>query len=490
MQADRFPPVAVLAASIVAALGAPAPCRANMIGVDGVTCLLSDAIVAANTDLPAGGCITGNGDDSIAIFGNQTLNAELPVVTSNIAFFGGLGQTSIFGDGTHRLFFIGAPGFAPTVSFSDLTLSGGKASGGTGMDGGGGGAGLGGALFIYDGSVSVGNTIFVSNSATGGNSSGTPILFGFNNWTGSGGGGGGGMGGDGGSAAGPSGINGGQGASQAFGGGGGGGGRGDTQFGGDGGNGGGGGFGGSGGAGGSSATAGGAGEYGGGGGGGGAGTTPLMPSQSGGSGGFGSGGGGGGGQCFTGGGGSCGSAAGPGGSGGFGGGGGASGSFVSQPPANGGVGGFGGGGGCNGKGEGGGTSAAGGFGAGNASINEAGGGGAGFGGALFIRSGSLDVHNSTFQQNAAAGGTSNANAGFGKGGAIAALTVLDNGNGDNQGMPSALPKVTGCANTFSGDSASNAAGLARDNDDTFAADRPGLLLACNDRIFADGFGVP
>jgi len=161
-----------------------------------------------------------------------------------------------------------------------------------------------------------------------------------------------------------------------------------------------------------------------------------------------------------------------------------------MPPPTGGAGGFGGGGGCNGKGKGGGTSSSGGFGAGNGSINEAGGGGAGLGGAVFIRSGSLDVHNSTFQQNSAAGGTSIANAGTGKGGAIAALTVLDNGNGNNQGMPSALPRVTGCANTFSGDTASNAASQPRDNADTFGADVVGLQLACNDRIFADGFGAP
>ena len=77
MQADRSTSRALLAASILAALAVSAQCRANMIGVDGVTCLLSDAIVAANTDTPSGGCITGNGDDSIAIFGSQTLHAEL-----------------------------------------------------------------------------------------------------------------------------------------------------------------------------------------------------------------------------------------------------------------------------------------------------------------------------------------------------------------------------------------------------------------------------
>jgi len=445
MQADRSTSRALLAASILAALAVSAQCRANMIGVDGVTCLLSDAIVAANTDTPSGGCITGNGDDSIAIFGSQTLHAELPAVTSNIDFFAGLPNTSVFGDGTHRLFFIGGGGNVPRVSFSELTLSGGKASGGNGIDGGGGGAGLGGAIFIYDGNVSLDTMVLSSNSATGGNSIGTPILFGFNNWIGSGGGGGGGMGSDGGTAAAGAGVSGGQGASTGFGGGGGGGGRNDTEFGGAGGNGGG--------------------------------------------GGFGSGGGGGGGQCFTSAGGSCGPFAGAGGPGGFGGGGGASGSYVSQPPPTGGAGGFGGGGGCNGKGEGGGTSALGGFGAGNASINEAGGGGAAFGGGVFIRSGTLDVHNSTFQQNSSAGGTSASQAGLGKGGAIAALSVLDNGNSNNQGMPAALPRVTGCGNVFSSNTAVNAGNQSRDNADGFGLDQTGLALACNDRIFADGFGV-
>ncbi len=489
MHADRFPPLAVLAGSIFVALTSAHPCRANMIGVDGVTCLLSDAITAANTDLPAGGCITGNGNDSIAIFGNQTLTAQLPVIASNIAFFGTTANstTTVTGDTTHRLFFVGAPGIAPAVSFSMLTLAGGKATGGTGIDGGGGGAGLGGAVLIYAGNVSIDNTIFSTNTAKGADSTGAPFLFGTNGWIGSGGGGGGGMGGSGGSAAGAGSISGGPGMSMAFGGGGGGGGRGDTEFGGGGGMGGGGSFGGNAGTGGNSPTAGGAGDYGGGGGWGGAGSVPSA-SHSGGTCAFCWGGGGGGGQCFSGGGSSCGSAAGPAGPGGFGGGGGAGGSYVSQPPPMGGVGGFGGGGGANGKGEGGGSaSAAGGFGAGNASFDQNGGGGAGFGGALFIRSGTLDVHNSTFQSNSAGGG---ANGGQGKGGAIAALVTLDNGNGNNQGMPTTLPRVSGCANAFAGDSASNAGSLARDNADSFGADATGLQLACNDRIFADGFGAP
>ena len=58
-------------------------------------------------------------------------------------------------------------------------------------------------------------------------------------------------------------------------------------------------------------------------------------------------------------------------------------------------------------------------------------------------------------------------------------------------MPTTIPSVTGCNNTFSGSVASDAGATSRDNADTFAADGVALqLVSCTDRIFADGFGVP
>jgi len=493
MASKRVPSLTLLAGSIALALAGPS--HAGIILVESNGCLLGDAIVAANTDAPFGTCaIGGSGDDTLTIDGDQSVG-ELPAITSNIAFtsISPLVTTTITGDGAHRLFFIGGPGSTPTVSFTSLTLDGGKATGGAGTVGGGGGGGLGGAIFVYDGNVSLNQMVLSSNSATGGASSGVPstavpfagvIL-------GSGGGGGGGMFGSGGSAGNyPPPYSGGSGAGGGFGGGGGGGGANSCEGGGSGGSGGG-PYGGSGGSLGQPASAGSAGGFSSGGGGGGGSTGGSFASQPGGGGGFGGGGGGGAGQCSN-----AGGAAGIGASGGFGGGGGAGGSFVNAPGVSGGGGGFGGGGGANGYGEGAASVAGGGFGGGDAALisfaTAGGGGGGGLGGAVFIRSGHLDVQNSTFSSNAATGGGANANAnpGQGKGGAIFAVHILAEANGNDQGMPAALPTVSGCANTFNGNSAVDAGTTHLDNADTFGADQVGLALACNDRIFADGFGTP
>jgi hypothetical protein len=468
MTAKRFPPLALLAGSIVAALATTSSVYANTIIADGTVCTLADAITSANTDTSVGNCNAGSGADTIVIgYATHSFTAELPAIVSDIAFLAPVVSPlpnilpTVNGDGTHRLFFIGDDTHAPTVSFtgnSILTLNGGVAQGGNGTKGAGAGAGLGGGLFIYDGNVSVNGVTFNNNSASGGSSSGTTVSI-----SGSGSDGGGGMSGGGGAGAGAGFGVGGPGASTGFGGGGGGGGNANTESGGGGGMGGG-AFGGSGGAGatsGNSATAGGLGAFGGGGGGGGAAFSSPSSSQ-------------------------------PGGPGGFGGGGGAGGSSNSNLFGYGGAGGFGGGGGTHGIGEGGGgvSVGAGGFGGGDAKFGGGGGGG-GFGGAIFVRSGNLDLQNSSFTTNSANHGSSpTGNPGLGKGGVLFAISDLTNSNDNNQGMPTALPKVTGCMNTFSGSSANDAGGTPRDNADTFGVDAVGLTLACNDRIFADGFGMP
>jgi len=77
-----------------------------------------------------------------------------------------------------------------------------------------------------------------------------------------------------------------------------------------------------------------------------------------------------------------------------------------------------------------------------------------------------------------------------KGGAIFALSDLANANGNDEGMPSTLPVVTGCANAFVDNLAPDAGSGNRDNADVFGADRTGLALDCGERIFADGFDLP
>lgn len=483
MNANRFPPLALLAGSIVAALATASPGYAAIIVADGTFCTLSNAITAANTDLIVGGCRAGSGADAILISGDMTLSVELPAVISDIAFSGPFAtSTAINGDGLHRLFFIGSDASAPAVSFSNLVLNGGKAQGGGSSKGAGAGAGLGGGLFIYDGNVSMNGVTFSNNLATGGAASGFTAQH-------SGNGGGGGMFGIGGTGAsgGGSGYVGGAGGAGGFGGGGGGGGDTFSSEGGGNNSGGvGGGFFGGGGGNGSSIMAF-AGGFGGGGGGGGA-NGGVFVSQPGASGGFGGGGGGG-----------AGSGTNPpnidvpgaAGAGGFGAGGGGGGSATSGTGGNGGMGGFGGGGGSVGFGLTAGAQGLGGFGGGDP-FEGGGGGGGGFGGAIFIRSGQLDLVNTQFSGNSASRSaiSSGSPLALGKGGAVFAMHVLTQENGDNLGMPTALPKVTGCINTFSSSTASDAGSTSRDNVDTFGADRLGLTLICNDRIFADGFGVP
>ncbi|WP_216670796.1 beta strand repeat-containing protein, partial [Microcoleus asticus] len=165
--------------------------------------------------------------------------------------------------------------------------------------------------------------------------------------------------------------------------------------------------------------------------------------------------------------------AGAGGGGGFGGGGG-------YGFGGGGGGGFGGGGGYGfGGGGGGGYGGGGGGGYGGVPgqggrfggngagpVGNSGGGGAGLGGAIFIRQGSLTLNNATFSSNLAAPGGGYNRRGQGKGGAIFAMTSLTNSNGNNQGMPSALPTVRTLGATFTGNTATNQAGTPTANTPT------------------------
>ncbi len=89
--------------------------------------------------------------------------------------------------------------------------------------------------------------------------------------------------------------------------------------------------------------------------------------------------------------------------------------------------------------------------------------GAGMGGALFIRSGQVTITNTEFNGNQAlaTGGAS------GLGGGIFVVHTSTNGSASQQGMPSTLAYVSGCGNSFSGNSASHDAGTANNNDDLF-----------------------
>jgi hypothetical protein len=257
----------------------------------------------------------------------------------------GAGNLAVDGGNATRLFYVGGG----NVNINGLTLKNGLGDGGP-HSCGGGAAGMGGALFVYNGSVGLADTELVNNRAQGGSASTQ-----FSNLSSGGAGFGGkappgGAGGNGGDL---------------------------------------GGFGGN---------------------------PGLVAGGSGKPGGDGAGGGG---YAIN----TVSNAAVPvaGGPGGFGGGGGAS--FFPGNKA--GTGGFGGGGGAGADG---GANAAGGWGGGDGALfgspfpSPAGGGGAGFGGAVFLRNGSLALYGDTFTNNSAVGGTGGTD-GQGKGGS---LFILNN----------------------------------------------------------------
>lgn len=329
---------------------------------------------------------------TFSVTGTITLTTGEIAINKNLIITGpGVANLTISGNNNSRVFFI-SPGITgaagPTVSISDLTIANGRARGfdGGGSNqgsGGGGAAGMGGGMFINGGAVTLTRVDFRNNTAVGGNGGATATP----NNAQLAGAGGGGMGGS------PvAGQYGGPLCAFDF-----------TTCYGSGAGGAGGSLGGNGGAavfapinGGTNGHSGGDGA-----GGGGAAAANVFPpanqsSPGGGTGGFGGGGGAGAGR-------------GSGGAGGFGGGGGAGGSVV------GGVGGvsiaFGGRGGRA-------TSFA---------ENPGGGGGAGLGGALFVRTGSLQLSgNNTFANNSTTGGAGgislapgiNGDDGQAKGGAI------------------------------------------------------------------------
>jgi hypothetical protein len=482
---SRLSPRKTLAAAVLLGIGGP-PAQGATIVVDEVACSLDDAIAAANSDSSVDGCTAGAGTDRLLVTAAEVSGINLTAITTDLTILGSNAAAPAQIDAANqgRVFVVGGEAggitFAPSVSFANLIVRSGLAQGGSGADGGGGGAGLGGAMYIHSGTVVIDRVSFRGNSALGGdgstiqtNSLSDPR----------GGGGGGGMSGNGGVAGND--TDGGPGSSPSFGeflgGGGGGGGDHVVNVGST--NGGRGGF-----------PTGGNGEVagqtaaveGGFGGGGGGGAGAVSIAGRGAAGGFGGGGGGGGGVPVS------GSRTGGGGDGGFGGAGGAGGSGVSGEA--GGRGGFGGGGGAGGYGEGGSPGGSAGFGGVSGTsmqsvpgqtILGSGGAGAGFGGAIAIRSGTLQLYNTSFVDNVAAGGASIPSAGLAKGGALFALDTLVPANANARGYPIALPTVTGCAVSFDTNGAANAAQSDTDNADTYGTSRAALMLPCE--VFSDGF---
>jgi len=438
-------------------------------------CTFAQAIAAANSDSPIGQCAAGLGADVILLpeFAHYPnfFSDPPPRITSDLTIRGhAFGTSEINCEGGGQPVFIGDETSAPTVTLEGFAISYCQFAAGFGAAGGGGAAGLGGAVFVYDGNVTL-KSMLINNATVNGGVGGS-IVF-----SGNGGGGGGGLHGAGADAGATSnslltlGSGGGGGANAS---------NGSVVPGGSAGapN------GGAGGNGGIFASPPGDGGFGGGGGGG-ASLIGSQGGQTGADGGFGAGGGGGAttDAGIT----AVGSSAGNGGDGGFGGGGGRGGSSLYGFAANGGAGGFGGGGGSGGSSEQGATQiGASGFGAGPAISNFKGGQGAAFGGAVFVRAGTVTIRSSTFLNNTASTTATSL------GGAI---FVLDQAAQDahnaivgasRQDMPELLPVASGCSVSFSGNSAASQAGTDTNNADVYGTSRATLVEPCKD-IFMNGF---
>ncbi|MGH8478886.1 MAG: hypothetical protein ACREXK_04755 [Gammaproteobacteria bacterium] len=147
--------------ALLCALG-QAPALAATINVGG-GCTLIDAITAANTDAAAGGCIAGNGADTLVLVAGSThtLTAAydgggngLPEVTSVITIDGN--GSTIARDPSAPQFRILEVGPGGDLTLQETTVSGGAAS-----DGNGGG------VYSYDGTLTLTNSTVSGNTASG-----------------------------------------------------------------------------------------------------------------------------------------------------------------------------------------------------------------------------------------------------------------------------------------------------------------------------------
>lgn len=124
------------------------------------SCSLSDAITAANTDTATGGCVAGNGADTITLTADVTLSAELPMITTSMIVEGA--NYTVSGDDAYRVFYVKAG----TLTINNLTITKGNST----IYGGGIAALYGSTVNINNSTISenwstIGAEIFNSSSA-------------------------------------------------------------------------------------------------------------------------------------------------------------------------------------------------------------------------------------------------------------------------------------------------------------------------------------
>lgn len=98
----------------------PATIHAADISIES-SCSLPDAITAANSDTATGGCPAGRDADTIALTGNITLSAPLPVIESDITIDGN--GFTISGNEQHQIFWVEESG---VLAIQNATLADGR----------------------------------------------------------------------------------------------------------------------------------------------------------------------------------------------------------------------------------------------------------------------------------------------------------------------------------------------------------------------------
>lgn len=171
-------------AALLLALGQALPAYAALITVDGLTCTLAEAIDSANNDNAAGnGCVDGSGADTIDLQTGVVLSAPLPPITTEITLNGN--GYAIDGDDNFRVLQVDASG---DLTLNESVITGGDADEGAGV--------------LNAGVLTVNNSVFVDNHATGyfkvgggiGNLAGGTVVVNQSSFTGNSAGGGGGIG--------------------------------------------------------------------------------------------------------------------------------------------------------------------------------------------------------------------------------------------------------------------------------------------------------
>ena len=182
MRAHRWRPTALSLAIGLSLAAAPGVYAATITVGAPAQCDLGAAIASANSDSSVSGCIAGSGADLIQLpAGTIFPSLPLPPIVSMLEIRGdALGTSVISCEGGGQPLVVGgeleAGTSAPSVVLRRFGVQNCSYTAGAGTMGGGGAGGLGGALFVYDGAVTLDRLHFSACGVTGG--AGSSLVFG------------------------------------------------------------------------------------------------------------------------------------------------------------------------------------------------------------------------------------------------------------------------------------------------------------------------